>query len=125
MKIKNIFFVACLLIISIASKSQNNNVTYTTKQFKVYGACGMCKDRIEAAAKIRGVKTALWDVATNMMKLEYDSLRVSLLKVQEKIVAVGHDVENLKANDKVYGALPGCCHYREIEAIPHKPDAEE
>ena len=124
MKIKNIFLVACLFIISTASKAQNNNVTYTTKLFKVYGACGMCKDRIEAAAKIRGVKTALWDVATNMMKIEYDSMRVSLLKIQEKIVAVGHDVENLKANDKVYEALPGCCHYREMDATSHEDITE-
>jgi outer membrane receptor for ferrienterochelin and colicin len=49
-----------------------------------------------------------------MLILEYDSTVISLEKIQNKIVAVGHDLETKKANDKVYNNLDACCHYREM-----------
>ena len=42
---------------------------------------------------------------------------VSVEKIQNRIVAVGHDLENKKAAAGVYAALPACCHYREMETM--------
>ena len=80
----------------------------------MYGACEQCKDRIELALKIKGVGVGIWNVETKMLILEYDSTVISLEKIQNKIVAVGHDLETKKANDKVYNNLDACCHYREM-----------
>lgn len=96
----------------------------TTATFKVSGACEMCKGRIETAAKMKGVNTAVWDVDSKLMTVVYNPSKTTLQKIQNRIVAVGHDIENKKANISVYKALPDCCHYREIddankEAIIH------
>ncbi len=85
--------------------------------FKVFGACEQCKQRIEDAAKIRGVKSVSWDVDSKQLSLVYNPLLVSVEKIQNRIVSVGHDLENKKARDLVYQQLPSCCHYREMETM--------
>jgi Cu(I)/Ag(I) efflux system membrane fusion protein len=79
---------------------------------KVYGNCGMCKDRIEAAANsLEGVNEASWDSESEMLHLEYDPNWVNKMDVEKAIAAVGHDTENHSAPDDVYENLPGCCLY--------------
>lgn len=116
---KKIVFILCLSIlqmsiVSVAQDTKNGAIISTS--FKVFGACEQCKTRIELAIKIKGVKTGIWDVDTKMLTVEFDSTQISLDKIQNKIVAVGHDIETKKANDNVYKSLPACCHYREIDA---------
>lgn len=89
----------------------------TAVAFKVSGACEMCKDRIETTAKIRGVKKAEWDVDSKILSLIYNPSLASLEKIQNRIVAAGHDLEDKKTKDVVYNALPKCCHYREMETM--------
>ena len=31
--------------------------------------------------------------------------------VENAVVAVGHDTDNKRAEEKVYGSLPSCCSY--------------
>ncbi len=100
------------------------NGAITTTSFKVFGACEQCKARIELAVKIKGVKIGIWDVDTKILTLEFDTTQITLEKIQNKIVAVGHDLENKKANDNIYKSLPACCHYRELEA-EEKANAEK
>ncbi len=84
-----------------------------TEKIDVSGACGMCKTRIEKAATgVDGVKDAVWDSKTQVLKVTYDEKKTSIESVQKAVVAVGHDSGKLKADDKVYNALPGCCKYR-------------
>ncbi len=79
---------------------------------KVYGNCGMCKERIEAAANsLEGVNEASWDSESKMLHLEYEPARVNKMDVVKAIAAVGHDTENHSAPDDVYENLPGCCLY--------------
>ena len=93
-------------------KKENN----THISFKVFGACEQCKSRIELAIKIKGVKLGVWDVDSKMLTLQYDSALVSLDKIENKIIAVGHDLVNKKAKYNIYKSLPACCHYRELTA---------
>lgn len=82
-----------------------------TEAFTVYGNCGMCKSRIEKAAKVDGVTSASWSAETKTITVTYDSTKVSNADIQKKIAAVGHDTEKFSADDKVYKKLPGCCLY--------------
>ena len=88
----------------------------STVSFRVSGACEMCKERIEETLKIRGVRSADWNVDSKMLTLVYSPTIVSLLKVHKIIAEVGHDTEFEKARDAVYNELPECCHYRKKEA---------
>lgn len=83
----------------------------TESEFKVYGACGMCKDRIENAASLDGVASASWSLETQMLTLSYDADRVDLDEVHKNIAKAGHDTEEVSAEDDVYENLPACCHY--------------
>ena len=114
----------CLLFSGTVSFSQSKDSTIS---FKVFGACEQCKERIEDVLKIKGVKSAVWDVDSQELSLVYNPSKISLEKIQNKIVAAGHDLDNKKANVTVYNALPKCCHYRELEiAADHiKHDADE
>ncbi len=97
------------------SPKQTIPLTDTTASIKVHGACSHCKQRIENAVKTNGVKTAVWNAKTQLLSISFDPSIISLETIQNKIVATGHDLDNKKANDDVYNALPECCHYRENE----------
>lgn len=109
-----------MLIISISSQTVNAQAdkaerisTIKTQTIKVYGECGMCKKRIEKAAlSVEGVKSANWNEDTKMLTIQFDIYAKDVAdKIQQKIAAVGHDTEKYKADNSIYEALPGCCHY--------------
>ena len=87
-----------------------------TESFQVSGNCGMCKTRIEKAAKEAGASDAKWDAATQQLTITYTSSTTNAAKIQEKIAAVGHDNAGFKATMDVYNKLPGCCKYDKAAA---------
>lgn len=90
--------------------------------FKVFGNCGMCKNRIEKALKVDGIGKAQWDTETKMLDVKYDAEKISLAEIHQLIANAGHDTEIAKAKDETYNELPGCCQYeREMK----KSDAEK
>jgi periplasmic mercuric ion binding protein len=83
-----------------------------TEKFEVKGSCGMCKTRIEKAAKsVDGVSKANWNDETKMIEVVYDDTKTNVDKVEVAIAKVGHDTPMHKATDEAYNALPGCCKY--------------
>ena len=105
----------CLFLAGNVSYSQNQKpVRDTSVVFKVSGACEMCKERIETTARGRGVKKASWNVDSKLLSVQYDPRLASLEKIQNRIVAAGHDIGDKKAKDIVYNAMPKCCHYRDM-----------
>jgi len=86
-----------------------------TEEFKVYGNCGMCENRIEnAATAVAGVSSAEWDSETEMLKVSFDKKKTDTHKIQMAIAKVGHDTDMHKADDAVYDDLPGCCQYERL-----------
>lgn len=83
-----------------------------TEKIKVYGNCGMCKTRIEKAANaVKGVTKAIWDDTEAILTVTFDDAKTTTLKIEEAVAKVGHDTEHMKASDKTYNGLPGCCKY--------------
>lgn len=116
---KNIKIILLFLFIitgnSLIAQLPNTELKDTSITFKVFGTCEQCKDRIEKVIKIKGVKKGIWDVDSKLLNITYNPSQVSLDKIENRIVAAGHDLVNKKAKDKVYKALPDCCHFREME----------
>lgn len=83
-----------------------------TDTVHVAGNCGMCKERIENAALIKGVKKATWDKKTHQLIVIYKSDKVTLEEIEKEVAKAGHDTDHFKANDDVYNSLPNCCLYR-------------
>ncbi len=71
----------------------------------------MCKARIEKAVSVEGVAKADWNSKTKMLAVTYNPSKTSVDAISKKAAEAGHDTEKYKADDKVYDALPGCCHY--------------
>ena len=113
-KIRYILIIAISLSTGlINAQSKNTGSADSTIRFKVFGNCEMCKERIEEAAKGKGVQSAEWNQDTKILTLTVDPFNISLDKIQARIVAAGHDLENKKAKDIIYKELPECCQYRE------------
>ncbi|MEP7237073.1 MAG: TonB-dependent receptor [Ferruginibacter sp.] len=115
---KNVKYLVlvCLIFSGIKVYSQDKKILMpdTAVSFKVSGVCVQCKERIEKAVKIKGVKSGVWDIETGLLSLVYNPAQVSIDKIESRIVAAGHDLENKKSVTAVYNALPKCCHYRDI-----------
>ncbi len=81
--------------------------------FGVSGNCEMCKERIEkAAVSVKGVKSALWDINTKKVHIDFDTNETGPDAIHKAIAKAGHDTDMIKADDDIYKALPECCLYR-------------
>ena len=107
--------VLTLLFTGITAFSQNKNAKAI---IEVDGVCMMCKTRIEKASlNAKGVKSAVWNVKTHELSLIYDERKTNLDTIKSKILAVGHDVKELKATEEAYASLHPCCKYRDEEVV--------
>ncbi len=113
--LKKILITIAAFAISISANAQSTSATTVTEAIQVGGSCGMCKSRIEKAAKIEGVSKAEWNIKTHILSLSYDSTKVGSDAVMGQIAAAGHDTEKFKADDKTYSQHPGCCQYERIK----------
>jgi len=85
--------------------------TVKTEKIKVYGNCGMCKSRIEKAAKTAGASSASWDDESKILVVKYDAKKTDGKKIQAKVAAVGHDTQDATASKAAYENLHECCQY--------------
>lgn len=107
--------IVLTVLITTTSFAQNKNARAS---MEVDGVCLMCKTRIEKASlNTKGVKSAVWNVKTHELKLIYDERKTNLDSIQSKILAVGHDVKDMKATDEAYATVHPCCKYRDDEVL--------
>lgn len=84
--------------------------TSKKESFKVAGECGMCKKKIETAAKNAGASYAVWNADTKIMTVKYSS-STSSAKIHQAIANAGYDTQNIKATEEDYNKLHECCKY--------------
>lgn len=101
-------FSIAILSLAIATTGTAQTKTET---FKVSGNCGMCKTKIEKAAKEAGAKSATWDADSKDLTVTYKSSSTNTAKIQEKIALVGYDNVGATATAEAYDKLHGCCKY--------------
>ncbi len=83
-----------------------------TDTFKVYGNCDMCKENIEGSLKKRdGVMKKNWSPKTKLLVVTYDTEKINLLQIKQKIAAVGYDTDEVHGDDIAYSKLHKCCQY--------------
>ena len=108
----SIIIIITLYLFVLPSFGQSKSKTVTST-IKVYGNCGMCKERIETALDHKGIKKATWDAATKNLSVIYSPSKITELQICELVAAVGHDTDKVKAKDEIYAELPFCCLYRD------------
>lgn len=80
--------------------------------FNVNGVCDMCKERIEGALDVKGIKFSEWSEKSHNCKVVYKPSQISEKEIHQLIADAGHDTEAVKANDEVYKKMHHCCQYR-------------
>lgn len=107
MKTQHILSLITLLFFSVSSFAQKA----TTENIQVSGNCGMCKKKIESAAKDAGATSATWSEKTKMLAVSYDGSKTSNMLIQQAVAKSGYDTRDVKATTDAYKALPECCQY--------------
>ncbi len=108
-----------LLALFFVLQSMNGQTTVKTVIINVNGACDDCKERIENAADIKGVKLCNWSPDTKKAVITYDEAKVSLETIEKAIANRGYDTEHFKRNEEAYKKLPKCCQYLGVEHVDH------
>ena len=122
MKLISKILVAITILLSFTScNAQIKNAT--TETVKIYGNCGMCKERIEKAGNLKNVAKVDWNVDTKMATITYDSKVTNQDAILKRIALSGYDSDKFLAPDNAYSKLPGCCQYDRIAKVPVKIDA--
>lgn len=75
---KKYLFLIIAISISLSAIAQRKNAK--TANFKVWGACEMCKERIEQTAFQAKASKATWDVNTQILTVSFDSFKTSTQK---------------------------------------------
>jgi len=107
---KKSLIIIFLSLVAFATKAQDKSLDTAT--FKVEGICEMCKERIENAAYIKGVKKVDWNKETKIITVIYKPNKVTIEEVGKSIADAGHDNEYAMASTIDYDKIHGCCKYR-------------
>ncbi len=107
MKTQNIILSFALLFISFVTNAQ----TPKQETIKVNGNCGMCKKKIETAAKNAGASYAAWNADSKVLTVKYDAAKTDSKKIQQKVAAAGYDTQDATATKEAYEKLDECCQY--------------
>lgn len=105
-----IIILGLMFAVKLSAQSTIQTVTVSVK-----GNCDECKERIENAADIKGVKNAVWDEKKQAITVTYDSKKVSLEQIEKAIAKSGHQTANIAADSGAYKALPECCKYQSTD----------
>ena len=122
---KNLKSPLLLLFFTFLSIAAFSDKKATETTIWVDGVCGMCKDRIELAVDVKGVKFAEYDVKTKELKIIFNEKKITLKEIHELIAKAGHDTKEVKASDEAYANVHGCCKYREGGGACSGDDHEE
>ena|SRR5688572_16127820 len=102
-----IILISCLCSFMLGAQ------TVKTETFIVKGNCDDCKERIENAADVKGVKICTWNPDTKVASVTYDPAKITLTEVKQAIAKSGYDAGEIAGNTKAYNKLPNCCKYRD------------
>jgi periplasmic mercuric ion binding protein len=110
---KTLQFLFLVLFVSIASVGF---AQAKTEKIKVSGECGMCKSKIEKAAKTAGATYAEWSTDSKMLTVKLAGNGTNMAKIEQAVAGVGYDTQNVKATNDAYNNLHECCKYERTAA---------
>lgn len=108
---KKIVFIMLIVACNLVSAQEKSAIVTSTLMVK--GNCGECKERIENAADVKGVKQAKWDEKAQVLTVTFNSSKATIDQIKQAVLKSGHDVGEEKAPDTVYNKLPKCCQFRD------------
>lgn len=90
--------------------AQDKKAKYETVVIQTSAECGACKERMEEMFNYTsGVKFAELNLEDKKITVKYQPSKISLTEVKQKIVDLGYDADEMKANPAAQKKLPACC----------------
>jgi mercuric ion binding protein len=72
----------------------------------------MCKATIEkSASSVDGVLEVTWDKEIKKAMVSFDDTKTDAMTIHKAIAKSGYDTDKVKADEKAYNNLAGCCQY--------------
>ena len=100
-----------LLVLFAGLSSMAVGQSIKTEAIPVSGNCGMCKAKIEKAARSAGAKEASWSAEKKVLTVKYSSGSSNAAKIQNAVAAAGYDTRDIRATNEAYERLHSCCQY--------------
>src|SRR5688572_7644547 len=100
MKLTKIYSLFSFLMLGMISLPMLSSAQVQNETIPVAGNCGMCRTKIEKAAKSAGAEEAKWSSDAQAITVKYNSSTTNAAKIQKAIAAVGYDTRDQKASDK-------------------------
>lgn len=106
-----ILIVLIGILFSFSSVSYAQEKKIDTAYFHTDGVCKMCKERIENAGLVKGVKFIEWNKETGQTMVVYKTSKTNSETIQKAISEAGHNTTAHKCSPEAYDKIPGCCKY--------------
>ena len=71
----------------------------------------MCEEKIEGASNAELLMFADWDPETKMAEITFDTTKISMDSILQRIASVGYDSDKYTATEETYNGLHECCKY--------------
>lgn len=107
----------CLLLLFVAFGQTASAQTSKQDTIDVAGVCGMCKKKIETAAKSAGASFASWNTESKKLVVAYNPAASNSVKIQQGVAAAGYDTREVKATEAAYTNLHECCKYDRTASV--------
>lgn len=102
---KTLTFTLLFLLISTSAMAGNKVV-----KIKTSAICNMCKNRIELVVNnLDGVKKSLLNLDNKIIKVKYDTDKLSETDIRAAISDAGYDADDMPKDMAAFEVLPGCC----------------
>lgn len=119
-----IFLLGLSISLSLLLFPQTVQAQTVKGRIAVAGNCEHCKERLESALDIKGIRFVRYNPETHWLEVQYTSKAFTMDDIEKRIALLGHDTERYKAADSTYNALPGCCRYERPFPFPKEAAAQ-
>lgn len=109
-KMKNVLMMVFAIMFVQVVNAQEKKAKYETVVILTSAECGDCEERIANAMNYtKGVKYAELDIESKKLTVKFQPAKISLETIKLKLVELGYDADELKANPEAQQKLPSCC----------------
>lgn len=107
---KNGLLILMAMFMFSTTFAQDKKGKTETVVIQTSAECGDCRDRIENGLNYtKGIVFAELDLETKKVTVKYNTKKISLQQVKEKINSIGYDADEMKADPAAVQKLPACC----------------
>ncbi len=109
-KMKNVLLMVFAVMFIQFANAQEKKAKYETVVIQTSAECGDCEERIANMLNYtKGVKFSELDIESKKLTVKFQPAKISLETIKQKLVELGYDADEMKANPEAQQKLPSCC----------------